>query len=352
MTIESLRKLVTEDAYLIYENASSHSSKTLEMAREVVNDSLRGSKLDIEKICIVAVGSTARGEAMEASDVDLLPVWSGDARDFPHFEDLTGKVREDLRRATGLDVSTSRDLMRSTQLAALCRADGIGGDQDHRRTLTQRMLVLTESSSLGGELSISTVRRSILEAYVGDREIERTVSKHPLAVCNDIARYYRTLCVDYKSRAETKPESWAERHAKLRNARKFWYFSTLMAISKSAAEKHLEHHPQLFDRIESILSLPPYLRLLAAAEVDSLKYTKEILELYSKYLREMSSSHFRASLQSVTFEERDQVKLNSGAENPYREMHIRSREMSHLMTEMLNASSETVRQKVLDWFFL
>jgi len=350
--IEAISSLVSESAFATYEKAWTTSEGLLSQARPIVADSLSGSKLDLKQICIATVGSIARREAMNASDIDLLPVWCGDPNEFPHFEDLTGKVREDLRQKTGLDVSTSRNLMRSTQLSTLCKADGIGGDDDHRRTLTQRMLVLTESEQLGGERPISEIRRSILKAYVGERDLERTVSKHPMAVCNDIARYYRTLCVDYKSRAETKPESWAERHAKLRNARKLWYFSTVMAIARIVSDINNGPQQDLFDALEQTFSMPPILRLASSVDLKNGAHATEVLNIFSLYFEEMSEVKFRESLGVVEFENRNDEILPNSQKNPYYEMHSRSRELSEHMIEMLLETSDDAKRKVYEWFFL
>lgn len=352
MRLEDLKGRVSDEAFDTFDTAWKHSEDILKKAGEVATHSLDGSALDPSNICIAAVGSVARREAMTASDIDLIPIWKGDPKEFPHFNDLTGKVREDLRRATGLDVSTSRDLMRSTQLTTLRKADGIGGDQDYRRTLTQRMLILSESSHLAGGLSIEEVRREILEAYVGDREIERTVSRHPLAVCNDIARYYRTLCVDYKSRAETKPESWAERHAKLRNARKLWYFGTLVAISKNVADIQQGQHRELFDTLAKTLSLPPILRLFSAADGNALNHAVNVLNIFAKYLSDMGDQSFRDELSKIDYESREAETLSDGQRNRYRDMDARAREMSSFMIEMLLSTEEKVRRKAFNWFFL
>src|SRR6056297_54470 len=352
MNINSMRELGSEDAFKTYQTAWDISDDLIAKAQPIVAESLKGSDLDPERICIATVGSTARREAMNASDIDLLPVWCGETKDLPHFEDLTGKVREDLRQQTGMDVSTSRNLMRSTQLSTLCRPDGIGGDDDYRRTLTQRMLILTESEQLGGSHPISAIRRSIMEAYVGERDTERTVSKHPMAVCNDIARYYRTLCVDYKSRAETKPESWAERHAKLRNARKLWYFSTVMAISRNVADANGESQNELFQALEETFSKPPVLRLLSAVDANNGSHASYILNLYSRYLEDMSDVDFRESLAIVDFEHRKDETLPDGEQNPYHGLYNRSRDFSGHMIDMLLKTADEPRRKVYQWFFL
>ena len=350
--LSTVRNIASENAMAVFDEAWSKSEQLLSQARPIVEESLSKASLDPSQICIATVGSTARHEALSASDIDLLPIWCGDPKEFPRFEDLTGKVREDLRQQTGLDVSTSRNLMRSTELASLCRADGIGGDDDHRRTLTQRMLVLTESEQLGGSRSISEVRREILEAYVGEREDDRTVSKHPMAVCNDIARYYRTLCVDYKSRAETKPESWAERHAKLRNPRKIWYFSTVMAISHRVAEMENVTSTKLFDGLADIFGQSPILRLASAAEASNLPHVKDIYEIFSNYLSDMGSSDFRAGLSRVSFEDRKDPYLPGGASNPYFNMYQRSRDLSAKMILTLEEASQAIQKKALNWFLL
>lgn len=352
MKVEQIKPFVDDGAFSIYEKAWKVSEDLLSLARPIVSESLKASGLDPKSICIATVGSTARREAMSASDIDLLPIWTGDKKDFPHFEDLTGKVREDLRQATDLDVSTSRNLMRTTQLDTLRKPDGIGGDDDHRRTLTQRMLILTESEQIGGGHSIAEIRKSILEAYVGQRDMERTVSKHPMTVCNDIARYYRTLCVDYKSKAESRPESWAERHAKLRNARKLWYFSTLMGVAKVVSDNEIVVPSEIFDALESLFAKPPVIRLVSSINPNNKPHASEILSIFSLYLEQMGSFEFRRSLNAVDFDHRNVEFLPDGEANPYYEIHSRSRKLSENMIEMLLKTSDGPKRKVYEWFFL
>lgn len=353
MEIDNLKGKISSKSFDIFSAAWKHSGNLQRDARKVIEDQLKDCNLDLSQICISVVGSTARCEAMEASDIDLLPIWSGEEKKFDCFEKLTEQIRKELRVKLKLNVSTSRDLMKISKLSELCKADGIGGGQDYRRSLTQRMFVLTESSHLGGELKINHARRKILEAYVGGRGVENTtVSKHPLTVCNDIARYYRTLCVDYKSGVETKPESWAERHAKLRNARKLWYFGTLLALSKNVADIPKGEYGKLFDALEQTFDMPPILRLFSAANDDTLPQAIKILDIYAQYLDKMSDPGFRESLTEVRYEERDDEHLEGGNLNPYKDVHARSREMSDLMIKMMLASEEKVRSKVFNWFFL
>jgi len=308
--------------------------------------------IDESLACIAVVGSVGRREALKASDLDLLPIWSGDEADLPVFDQAMDQLRCILRFELSIDVSTSRDLMRSTQLTELSHAESIGGDKDDRRKLTQRILVLTEASQAGGKFKLLDVRSRILEAYVGNDGTQRTASRHPLAVCNDIARYFRTVCLDYKSRAETKPENWCLRNTKLRGARKFWYFSTLFAISSIISEVRTTDQENVAGAIVRILGDSPVIRLFRASAGDVKTAVGRILVEYAEYLRELGDNSVRNTLNSVEFETRFREQLPNGTINPFPSIYASSKKMHQEMIEVLGCSDPNIRRKVLDWFLL
>jgi hypothetical protein len=79
---------------------------------------------------------------------------------------------------------------------------------------------------VSGSLEIEAIRRRILEAYAE----ERTSGRHVLSFCNDIARYYNTLCIEYKAKIDEEGKDWCTRNMKLRHSRKLWYFSNILSI--------------------------------------------------------------------------------------------------------------------------
>ncbi len=351
----ALEDLLCPDATAALRAISDTSERILGTAGNIADEVLDQHRLDKNRACLAVVGSMGRHEAVEASDLDLLPIWcDGEPSDFHKFDTAMEDLRTRLRKELGIDVSTSRDLMKSAKLSTLTEVESIGGDADDRRKLTQRVLLLTESSQAGGHLSLDQVRRAILAAYVGDGTTTRTASRHPLAVCNDIARYYRTVCMDYKSRAESKPENWCLRLLKLRGARKFWYFSTLLSVSSKIVDGGGTPNEEQFDALAQIFSTPPIRRLYGAlADADDARASAiDVLNAYLTYLHKLSSPDVRSALNSVEFESRMELALPGGGVNPFPDIYNRSKELHRNLRIALMTVPEPIREKAIDWFLL
>lgn len=353
MLPEDLSRILSLESSRTFQRAWQYSESLIRSTESCANAIFREYGVDSRFACISVVGSVGRREALEASDIDMLPIWGGPPSGFKPFKDAMEILRERIRQELSIEVSSSRDLMRCTQLSKLSNAITIGGDKDNRRSLTQRILILTEGSHAGGGLSLIDVRRRILEAYVGNQNTQRTASRHPLAVCNDIARYFRTVCVDYKSRAEAKPENWCVRHSKLRGARKFWYFSTAISIASIVAQVPVKDNETVVNRLIEILNIPPILRVFCAATgTDSKAVVGRLLGEFSTYLREMSNASVRSGLNLVEFEHRFSEELPNGGANPFPRIFNTTKRMHREMMLFIDTVDNNVREKLLDWFLL
>ena len=347
---DHLERSLSEKAWTIFNFAWSNSDRLLRSIEEISKLVLDEHGVDSNNVCIGVVGSIGRHEGLYTSDVDLLPIWGGASSAFSDFAIVMENLREKVRHELSIDVSTSRDLMRSTQVSELCEAESIGGDTDDRRRLTQRILLLTESSQAGGHLSLNTVRRKILEAYVGDEVSQRTASRHPMSVSNDIARYYRTVCMDYKSRAETRPENWCLRVCKLRGQRKFWYLATLFSISQAFEDSSELNHSQKIDLLAKVFEFPPMLRLcMAASDAEIVA----IIECYIAYISELGEEDVRHALNLVIFDQRFEDLLPDGVtQNPFPSLYQQSKRLHEKMLEALVLAEPSIRKRALDWFLL
>jgi hypothetical protein len=138
----------------------------------------------------------------------------------------------------------------------LTAAESIGGDKDASSALTKRILILTEGKQAGGNLPLDEVRRAVMGAYAG---ADRSRGRHVLSLCNDIARYYRTLCIEYKAKVDDPDKDWCTRNVKLRHSRKFWYFSCLMtfvAVADSNPQGDDQYINGLLDYFKSLFRKP------------------------------------------------------------------------------------------------
>lgn len=340
--MKELEPWASAEASSLFESARCNSERILQRCRAYFTDRLRHVDLDPSKLCFVATGSVGRREALDASDLDLMVIVDGD----PVYERLTiddRRLYRDLRdglskELDGMEVSSGRSIMGPVKLSELTDPERIGLDKDDRIALTRRTLILTEATEAGGFLSLRSVRQQILDAY-----IRRTGDTHPLALCNDVARYYRQLCIDYKAKYAARDTEWAESKVKLRHARKFWYFCTALAIVGA----HFSARLQSIDLTSCLLDAldkPPYLRLLITERGESAIFG-EILGLYAAYLHEMRSPDLRARLRQL-----NHARRNEDAD--YSRLQENSRALHESMLTLLQQVKPDVHRKVLDWFLL
>lgn len=218
MSAVLLQTHVNSRAWAVLEKARLHCEKLLSDVRMVCDGFLTSRGVKLEDVCMVIVGSVGRQEALEASDVDLIPVLSS-AEVLAAFLLRDKPLRQELRDKLGVKVSQGDDLTKCVSLEELTDPESIGGEKDGSSALTKRILILTEGKQAGGQLPLNEVRQAVMKAYAG---AERSRGRHVLSLCNDVARYYRTLCIEYKAKADDPDKDWCTRNMKLRHSRKFW----------------------------------------------------------------------------------------------------------------------------------
>lgn len=226
MQMEDLKNYLDVRTFGTYRRAQDHCHRLCTDTQKCVEEYLEEHHLNEIDICLVAVGSVGRQEALGASDLDIIPVL-GPKTATANFDKHDRALRERIFSKLGIKVSKGEDLTRFVDIATLTDPDTIGGNKDDSSALTQRILILLESTQVGGKYPIREVRKKILEAYAGS---ERTRGRHVLSLCNDLARYFRTLCIEYKAKVDVQSKDWCTRNLKLRHTRKIWYFSCMLSI--------------------------------------------------------------------------------------------------------------------------
>jgi len=241
-------------------------------------------------IIVVVVGSLARREASEESDLDYFIV-CGDVGEL-------GGVIADINRAIEA-VGLKPPSINGAFGAVVSKEDflrAIGGSEESNGELTRRMLFLLESDWLSGEYEYKQLRVEIIERYIWDG-----ITQHQLArfFLNDLIRYYRTICVDFAFKTSNGGKSWGDRNLKLMFSRKLLYFSGVLAAAETAQSACDSKRQELL----RLLELPPLDRIVDVCGADGAR----VLRGYDNFLSWMSDPSRRALLRE-TVEDR---KLHS-----------------------------------------
>lgn len=202
--------------------------------RQQFADTLK--RYDSEDSSIVVYGSLARDEFTSKSDVDWTLLVDGIA--LPEHNDVAleiARLIEDEEKPPGKEgtfggLTFSNDLIHR-----------IGGSDDTNRNTTHRILLLLESAALGRRDARDRVIKGILSRYVHEDYgliYSAGPSNVPRFLQNDIARYWRTVAVDFAYKQHQRGEKgWALRVAKLRISRKLTYVSGLLMCFSCEFEK-------------------------------------------------------------------------------------------------------------------
>jgi predicted nucleotidyltransferase len=176
---------------------------------------------------IVAVGSLAREEFTSGSDIDWTLILDGISR--PQDEQLASDIRKVLdsigKKQPGPEgvfgtLVSSHDLIHR-----------IGGESDTNSNTTRRILLLLESVPLGRSEAHDRVLNNILFRYLSeDRGLwfGSNESKVPRFLFNDVARYWRTMAVDFAYKQRTRDKGFLLRNTKLRMSRKLLFLAGML----------------------------------------------------------------------------------------------------------------------------
>ncbi len=272
--------------------ALTFSRDALTTAREVAE---RLSLATPEAMCVLALGSIGRMEASAASDLDLAVLYD---------PTQTTRGRADHMRAEIVDgLGAHFDIPQKTFRTAIDMHDllhNVGGQRDTNTRLTYRALILTESAWLYNQTACDRFRREIFDVYADGRV---TRGKVLASLANDLHRYWRTVCVDYRFKVEEQAKGWALRSLKLRHSRKLWHLSniTVQMWAASAVSPHDSIDDQIFER----LRWPTLAKLGACLHDLGLAHTAPPLYYaHDRFLREISRISVREELDALDYEAR------------------------------------------------
>ena len=249
-------------------------------------------------LAALAIGSIGRYEALEASDVDFALLYDPDRADEPSASSARAAMMDPLKNAGFEDISekTFVDPMDVSSLLT-----DVGGKDDTNLSLTYRALILTEAAWLYNVAEGKALAERIINVYQSGLS---TRGRFLTSLSNDLHRYYRTLCVDYRFKIEQENKGWAIRNMKLRHARKLWHLANLCLQCAAASKESVDEHDGM---LAQHLSEPPLLKLVTAMkETGGLSVCSDVWALYDNFLASIRDPAFRAALDSVEYADRDQ----------------------------------------------
>lgn len=340
---ESVRTCVKTRHLDVLARAEDLSEKRLSAASGAIAQFLADNGQSPDEMCFAVTGSVGRREALEASDLDLIPI-AADADRLRSYEPLDKSLRTHLKAALGVKVSAGEDLTKACHVGELTEPDSIGGASDGSAPLTKRVLLLTESAQAGGSLTLNGIRSRIIDAYSAQ---ERTSGRHVLSLCNDISRYYKTLCIEYKAKIDEEGKDWCTRNVKLRHSRKLWFFANMVAIA-TLAEDFPQGDAHFKAALLASFETSPIERLAASLGETQCLPLGRLLESYALFLDFMSKQGNRDALAKVEHEKRYDMTLG----NPFPMMKFNS-DLIH--TEIMGIIEElgiSKRSRIMGWFML
>lgn len=168
------------------EKASDYSDGLIRNIRERLS-----SNLADRTVSVVTVGSFARREASNQSDLDFFVL----VKDFDENRD--GSIRDVVEKV--LEENGVRNPSQGGAFNAVQRHEdltsNLGGFDDDGESLTRRLLFLLESEWLYNEDLFFELFTALVDVYVKSKITDHQICRFLL---NDLVRYYRTICVDFE----------------------------------------------------------------------------------------------------------------------------------------------------------
>jgi hypothetical protein len=189
----------------------------------------------------------------------------------------------------------------------------IGGQSDTNKNMTQRVLLLLESASIGRDVQAhERVLRGVINRYLEeDNHLLTSDSKRyrvPRFLLNDIVRFWRTMAVDFASKQRDRAgQGWGLRNAKLRMSRKLIFASGLLVCFDCHLDLELQTKIST-DKSAIRLNLVQYIReRLRQSPLEILarsterygipdEIARELFDSYAEFLRVLDDPEAREAL--------------------------------------------------------
>lgn len=272
---------------------------------------------------VIVHGSLAREEFTQGSDLDWTLLVDGQANP-QHQKDLLS-IKEKLARL-GKAPGQEKTFARLTFSHPIIHM--IGGEDDTNANTTRRVLFLLEASPIGYPDAFARVRRNILHRYLTeDHGLTRKSPNNegrwiPLFLLNDMARYWRTMTVDFAYKQwDRGNKGYALRSLKLGISRKLIYASGMLAcfwcdpsVSGGDTQRQIVPAEKIYllnQKLSEMLLLTPLDRfawffLTHAENARLMSLAGSFFQTYDEFLALLEDTEMRQHLESLSPNEMDE----------------------------------------------
>jgi hypothetical protein len=202
----------------------------------------------------------------------------------------------------------------------------IGGQHDTNRNMTQRILLLLESTPIGKRKdAYERVLKAVINRYLEEDNHLLTSDgrsyRVPRFLLNDIVRFWRTMAVDFASKQRDRSgKGWGLRNAKLRMSRKLIFASGLLICFGCQLDAELRSRiPTGSDAIKLTLvnhlreqvSLTPLQVLVNAMSLYRVpdEICEALLSSYAEFMAMLDNAEERDALDKLRAENSREDKL-------------------------------------------
>lgn len=191
---------------------------------------LKKVKINDPNLCIFAAGSYGRLTASKHSDLDLFFVHSGKNISNIKKIEIDSNLIKFCKKNNLPEFSDDGDYLKIHYLNQIKKILGSPED-DYKNSFTVRMLMLLESYPVYNQTAYMRIIKDFIRTYFRDYK-RHPNDFHTMFLDNDIIRFWKTFCLNYEHRRNTKHDAMKAqiRNLKLKFSRIFTCFSMVVAI--------------------------------------------------------------------------------------------------------------------------
>jgi hypothetical protein len=310
-SIDKLRSL-TDATWRALAQADSDAIRARSCILRLLLDAFEGGELSADTD-IVVFGSLARGEFTSGSDIDWTLLIDGPAK--PLHRKTAHQIATVLKEGGFGEPGTTGTF--GNLAFSHETIHHIGGLRDTNENLTQRILLLLESKKLRAKAEVSAydrVVREVIDRYLTDEfgTASNDFKKHfvPRFLFNDIARFWRTMCVDFACKEwEQQGKKWGLRNVKLRMSRKLIFVAGMLTCFSCRSVLESIDMPEDTNRRKRLLTDHLFncahkspLEILCEAFINygsSPTRIRGVLDPYNEFVEMLGDPEVRSSIESI-----------------------------------------------------